>query len=205
MSFIMPKTEKGYGFFEASSTLQKAIRRGDENTAMFFAVELFNSGYDEYVWSRLKIIATEDIGLASNACVYVSSLYQSYSEQKKQNKEKRPERLFLAHAVLLLVRAPKSRYVDLATIYHWKTHEETKMAVPDYAHDMHTATGRKKGRGIDHFYDEGVKCENFTPVAGEVEFADVVREVVRKNPGKLSFKAKKSRSSQQTMDFETPE
>ena len=64
LSYHQMTTKKGYDFFEVSSTLQKSIRRGDEETALFFMVELVNSSYDEYVWKRLKIIASEDVGLA---------------------------------------------------------------------------------------------------------------------------------------------
>ena len=37
---IIPPTKNGYDYFEVVSTIQKAIRRGDEKNALFFSVEV---------------------------------------------------------------------------------------------------------------------------------------------------------------------
>jgi hypothetical protein len=97
-------TRKGYDLFEVASAFQKSVRRGDEETAMYFAVELFESGYDEYLWKRMKIITSEDVGLAEPALpATIGALYAMYVDQKKKkDAANRPERLFLVHAVLLL-------------------------------------------------------------------------------------------------------
>jgi replication-associated recombination protein RarA len=82
------KTIKGYDFFEASSAFQKSVRRGDEETALYFAVEFFNSNYDNYLWKRMRIIASEDVGLAEPMmCVIIQSLFQSYTDLAKEKKE----------------------------------------------------------------------------------------------------------------------
>jgi replication-associated recombination protein RarA len=200
-------TVNGYGFFEASSAVQKAIRRGDEPTAMYFAVELFNSGYDEYLWKRMKIIASEDVGLANNnTAAVVHALYTSYKELQKDGKDGKPERVFFTHAVLMLVKAPKSRYVDLRQIAAWRAHDKTKMIIPDYAYDKHTLTGKRMGRGLDHFYSEGTHCENFHPQPGELALVDIVKQLVAENPGKLSFKGiKKGSITQQKISFDEQE
>lgn len=153
------KTEKGYNFFEVASAIQKAIRRGDEDTAMFFAVEMFNSKYDEYVWKRLKIISSEDVGLAQpGISTEIQSLYAMYTDQKKKKDEKNaPERLFLTHAVIMLCRAQKSRLVDWSLINYWNAHAEDNREMPDYAYDKHNQKGRSMGRGVEHFYNEGTK------------------------------------------------
>ena len=39
------RTVSGYDFFEVSSAMQKAIRRGDARVAGFFALELWHSNY----------------------------------------------------------------------------------------------------------------------------------------------------------------
>jgi replication-associated recombination protein RarA len=44
--------------------MQKCIRRGLERDALFWATELDRSNFGEYVWKRLRIIASEDIGIA---------------------------------------------------------------------------------------------------------------------------------------------
>jgi hypothetical protein len=41
-----------------ASALQKAIRRGNEREALFWASELDLAGYGGYVWKRLRIIAS---------------------------------------------------------------------------------------------------------------------------------------------------
>ncbi len=46
------RTIHGYDFFEVSSAMQKAIRRGDARVAGFFALELWHSNYRDYVWKR---------------------------------------------------------------------------------------------------------------------------------------------------------
>jgi hypothetical protein len=52
--------------------MQKCIRRGFEEEAQFWATELDLAGYGAYVWKRLRIIASEDIGLADpSLCVQV--------------------------------------------------------------------------------------------------------------------------------------
>ena len=40
--------------------MQKAIRRADTGVAGFFALELWASGYRDYVWKRLFTISAED-------------------------------------------------------------------------------------------------------------------------------------------------
>ena len=54
------RTVCGYDFFEVSSAMQKAIRRADTGVAGFFALELWMSGYKDYVWKRLFTISAED-------------------------------------------------------------------------------------------------------------------------------------------------
>lgn len=165
-------TKKGYGFFEVASALQKSIRRGDEETALYFAVELHDSNYEEYLWKRLRIITSEDVGLAEPFLpATIQALYTMYLDQrKKKDLKHHPERLYLVHAVLLLCRARKSRLVDWCTAVSWGEHEEKHIPIPDYALDKHTASGRAMGRGFEHFLDEGARLQNHTPQPGEEEY-----------------------------------
>ncbi len=76
MQFGQLKTASGYLNSECTSAMQKCIRRGLEEDALFWATELDLAGYGAYVWKRLQIIASEDIGLADpNVCVQVRALY----------------------------------------------------------------------------------------------------------------------------------
>jgi replication-associated recombination protein RarA len=165
------KTKKGYEFYEVASAFQKSIRRNEEEQALYFAVELYESGYDEYVWKRMKIITSEDVGLAEPMMpATIQALYQSYLEQKKKKDEKnRPERLFLVHAVLLLCRARKSRLVDWTLIHLWNQHDSTHLPIPEYAYDKHNAKGRAMGRGVDHFFTEGTLLVNASEQPREPE------------------------------------
>lgn len=175
-------TKNGYDLWEASSAIQKSIRRGDEDTALFFTAELWLSGFGEYVWKRLRIISSEDVGLAEpNISANIQALYQMYVEQTKKSDGKHsPERLFLVHAVLMLCRARKSRLVDWTLVTYFAGHDgrgNKLLAIPDVALDKHTSRGRKMGRGFEHFFKEGTKLENHTPMEGEAKMKERAKKI----------------------------
>lgn len=198
-------TKKGYDFFAVVSALQKAVRRGEEEIALYFTVELFNSGYENYLWKRMKIYASEDIGLAFPTMpLLINTLQQSFEAQKKENKpdSTRPERLFLIHAMLLLIRSKKSRLVDYCVIKYWRQHGEKNIEIPDYAYDKHTFKGKQMQRGLDHFYDEGSLINNSADIAGEEKIKAEAKALLQKYPGKLKFDVvKKGTISQQQMSL----
>jgi replication-associated recombination protein RarA len=175
MTFSELTTPGGYKCGEVTSAMQKCIRRGLEEDALFWATELDLAGYPEYVWKRLKIIASEDVGLGDNsAAPTISALYQHWLEQrKKKDTRHAPERLFLVHAVLILCRAAKSRAVDHALIALYEAPRE-KREIPDFAKDRHTAAGRKLRRGWKHFWSEGAKLAN------KAELPDPYEAIARK-------------------------
>ena len=45
-----------------------------------------------------------------------------------------------------------------------KYHSSGKLIIPDYVYDRHTSIGKKKGRGMKHFYLEGSVVKNADPV-----------------------------------------
>lgn len=189
-SFTVPPTKNGYDFFECTSSLQKAIRRGDENNALFFAVEMYDSGRAEYVWQRLFVMVSEDIGLANPELPQqIWSLYQMYLYLNGKSGE--PEKLHFTHAVLLMVRSPKSRLVDWALIDAFRKHSER---VPntqpmDVALDKHTRRGKQMGRGFKHFFAEGAKLENHAVQDREEEYLKSSYEIlVEGNPDGVLFK-----------------
>ncbi len=164
-------TVGGHRCGEASSALQKSIRRGLERESLYWATELDMAGYGNYAWKRLRIIASEDVGLADpNVAVQVRCLYENWLELRKGFKPtaRKPwapgERLMLVHAVILLVRAPKSRMVDHAVMVMYEGEREP-LEVPDYALDQHTGRGRRMGRGVDHFFEEGALLHNAAKIA----------------------------------------
>lgn len=178
MTFGQRSTVGGYICEEVTSAMQKCIRRGMEEQALFWATELDLSGFGEYVWKRLKIIASEDVGMEENGsrAILIRALYDNWLEQRKKKDAKHaPERLFLVHAVIALCRSYKSRVVDNALIVFYegtRAHPE----IPDFALDRHTARGRRKKRGWDHFFTEGV--------GGKVQpdtYSDRARHIRRDN------------------------
>lgn len=163
------RTIKGYDFFEASSAMQKAIRRNDAKVAGYFALELFHSNYILYVWKRLLTISAEDcFGLITNE---VFALYQSYNLiNAKTSKHDPPKgRVFLSKAVLLLAECKKSRDADHLTnlVYDQVRVDADEylgeiikevLIVPEYAYDMHTAKGKKLGKTKEQFIKEELEC-----------------------------------------------
>jgi hypothetical protein len=151
----------GYRMDEVTSALQKAIRRGDERGALFWASELDLAGYANYVWKRLRIIASEDVGLADvDAVIAVRVLYENWQEARKA-KDEGAMPLFLAHAVCLLARAAKSGIAVHAVMAFWMGDRDAiRVEIPDHALDRHTARGREMGRGKRHFLEEAGRLEN---------------------------------------------
>jgi len=179
MRFLVTKT--GYSLFAVSSAFQKSIRRGLEEDAIYWAIEMYPK-FEAYLWRRIKIISSEDIGLAEpNISANISALYQLYKEQKEYSKkenEKPSERIFIVHAVLLLARAKKSRIVDHVQCYFFRNHGTEKREVPDYALDKHTIQGKAKGRGFEHFFTEGAKLNNMADLEHEQKYFDLAKDIL---------------------------
>ena len=171
MSAYQIKTKHGYDFFEVVSAFQKSIRRGDEKQAMFWAVELYESGYQKYAWMRMVIMSSEDVGLGDPTVnMIVFNLKQSYDYLVSLKKPSLPEKLPFTQAVLQLVHARKSRFVDLAISVYWQENATKQYEMPDYVYDMHTRKGKMMGRGLDHFYDVASHIENANKMLNEEEF-----------------------------------
>lgn len=66
-----------------------------------------------------------------------------------------------------LCRAKKGRIVDWALLYHWGCHDKILRPIPDFAFDKHNERGRKMKRGWGHFFEEGSKLEECTPISEE--------------------------------------
>jgi len=166
-------TINSYDFFECSSALQKSIRRCDEAEAMFWALELYQSNYGKYLWKRIIIMASEDVGLGDpDIITRIMALKQAYDFLVEKKDKHRPERLPFFHAVISLANAKKSRYVDLSISIYENEHRKNagKHQIPDYALDIHTRRGKKMGRGLDHFYQEGAMVNNPNKMPDEKRF-----------------------------------
>ena len=106
-------TKRGYNFYEVLSAFQKAIRRGDGRLAGYWALELYDSGFETHIWNRLRVIACEDI--AEPVTREIEALKQSHdfvNKGKKKDEPGKPGRLMVAKATLLLAAAKKCRDAD---------------------------------------------------------------------------------------------
>jgi replication-associated recombination protein RarA len=105
------RTRHNYDAFEVVSALQKCIRRGLEEDALYWAYELAespNKNHYSWLWARLKVSACEDVGPANPIMpLLIDVLWRNWKEKKAQ-------RLWYTNAVFALVRSPKSRIVDNA-------------------------------------------------------------------------------------------
>lgn len=160
MRFSQRRTAGGHPLDVAASALQKEIRRGNEEEALYWAQEIEGGGYANYLWKRLVLISYEDIGIANPlASVYVETARQHYWEFL--NKHKKHSGLFLCAAVSYLARSLKTRRADHLVSITYLT--DTRLEPPDYVYDEHTQQGRRLGRGVDHFYEEGAVISPFDP------------------------------------------
>src|SRR5947209_2892053 len=157
------KTPGGYSVDEVSSALQKSIRRELEEDALYWCAEFYRTRPTN-LWKRLRVIASEDIGIASpSAALTVRALFENWKDF--QDKGLDGEELFVVHAVLVLVHAKKSRLVVHAAIAAFGLPANQyknlldRREVPDYAVDKHTRRGRQLGRGYKHFFAHGAHLE----------------------------------------------
>lgn len=168
------QTRHGFNDDEVTSALQKQIRRGIEDDALYWALELCNDGKNKSGFSRLchrlLTIAYEDVGLGDTGIVLQVSLAVRDME-KMYAKNLEGWRIILSYVILLLCRAQKSRIGDhflryIQFVWSEKTPKEMEVAIPDYAVDMHTSRGTLMGRskgslkGVNHFIQEGEKLVN---------------------------------------------
>jgi replication-associated recombination protein RarA len=164
------KTSRGYDFFEASSAMQKAIRRADVKTAGYFALELWHSGYRDYVWKRLFTISAEDCGGVITK--EIEALWQGH--QLVNNKATQPKgRIFVSKAVILLCIWDKNRdsdhlqnfvydkkinMSDEEIEFHFEDVRLRPIEIPDYAFDCHTRKGKRMGKTKEEFFKEELEA-----------------------------------------------
>jgi len=132
---------------EVVSSLQKMCRRGKEYEACYWGFILHQSGYGEYLWRRLSIICSEDVGNGNpQASMLLDSLRNSWERLHKRIKEPTLDKfLFITQIVLYLCRSPKTRENDsLSNLIneHWQ--QGVRLPVPTIGKDSHTNSGRKK-------------------------------------------------------------
>ena len=91
--------------YDTISALHKSIRGSDADAALYYLARMLESGEDpRYIARRLVVVASEDVGLADNSLLSLTTATYSACEKIGM-----PEcRINLAHAVTALSLAPKS-------------------------------------------------------------------------------------------------
>lgn len=188
MSVATVYTVNGYEFGEAASAIQKCVRAGLEFEALYFALELAEAGYDNYVWKRLSIMAVEDVGIADpNVIAIVNACRETWMAYRKVEKGKArlPETNIMAHAIVTMCRAKKSRECDdLAYLMELKRKQGLKLEMSGWIIDGHTGQGKARLRALakqngttfmyewcKEFYEDVGRLVN--PAATRNEFHDV--------------------------------
>ena len=167
MMMFRQQTPGGYPFGEVVSSLQKRIRAGDPREAAYWAVEIEACGGKErkYLWNRLKVIVSEDIGPTkegNDLAVLIATLADNYHDAWSRRNDS--YRLFLMHGMIAMCAASKTRICDDMAVCVYQQSE--RYEIPDNALDKHTARGRRMGRGVDHWLNEGIPV---TPVNTDLE------------------------------------
>ena len=116
------------------------------------------SGYTAWLWKRLLVIASEDVGMADPTLVSTSrDLRELHRELAKRDPAE--GRLFVMHATYALAVAPKSRAIVMAAA-RAVLRLPRAAGDPDEALDPHTHRGKRMGRSWSHFREHAAHLEH---------------------------------------------
>lgn len=146
-------TAHGLPADEIISALQKSMRRGMTENALLIGYEMYVTSpeMEEMLWSRLCVIAVEDIGLGRpDAPVLAETLY---TMRRRYTYPQHDRFLFAAHLIRVLCASEKDRTSDdMANWAKFATiNGERTPQIPDFALDMHTRRGAEMGRDYRYF------------------------------------------------------
>jgi replication-associated recombination protein RarA len=149
------KTKNGYKLDQVVSALQKTIRRGLEEQALFWALEMCPD-FEQHLWNRLLIIGYEDISalVPGNVVVSISTMRDDYFFLRSKGNS--GALLVLSNAILLMCRSDKSRVGDNFLIsFGNRLDDGYREEIPNFALDKHTGVGRSMKRAGKHFVEQG--------------------------------------------------
>jgi len=149
-------TANGFAADEVISALQKCLRRGMLDNALLLGCEMYLTSpeLEAKLWSRLCVIAVEDVGLGNpQAPVLIETLYQQHQRYDRPTGDRF---LFAAHAIRVSAGSTKERSTD--DMVNWAMRGmalgEARPDIPDFALDMHTQRGQQMGRDYRYFMEE---------------------------------------------------
>ncbi len=178
---MIPRTINNLGVFEVMSAMQKHIRRGEEREAMHCSCEMGHTSkaFFTMMCNRLEIISHEDVGLANPEAVMFTATAIEQARRHYHAEKRGNWRMMVGNAIRMLCRSAKSREGDhfQAAVGQAALLDAKAPTIPDYAFCMHTARGKKQGRGIEHFLTEATKLE---PAAPPDRYADEAAAVWRR-------------------------
>jgi replication-associated recombination protein RarA len=152
------KTKNGLDADLVISALQKCIRRGDEETALRMAYELYLTSqfHEQKMWQRLLVISVEDVGFGEpTAPNLVKTLYDLHKEFDYDDGDRT---IFFMQAIRYICKCKKERSTDNIKCIIMKEFEQGYVPeVPEYTIDMHTIKGRAMGRDVFYFLNEASK------------------------------------------------
>ncbi|MBA7696464.1 hypothetical protein ES703_105112 [subsurface metagenome] len=170
--FIL-QTPGGYLLDQVRSAIQKALRRGQEEEAAYWAMEMIEGKFWRYLLKTLQCVSLEDIGLADPLAIVITTAVKEAVEFKIEKKDiaSFPTEA-IGFLILYLARAKKNREGDDFIEYiKAKRKVGWKLEVPEVALDAHCKRGRQRLRetGIDpeeEFYLRGSKLKNEVVIEG---------------------------------------
>ncbi len=103
-------TDHGHPMCEVRSSLQKCLRRGQEEEAAYWAFQLIRHGWVKYLWRTLRIVTSEDVGLGDPLlALQINALANNAKEGT--NGFAKNKAMFIGHceihAIMLICRAEK--------------------------------------------------------------------------------------------------
>jgi replication-associated recombination protein RarA len=170
---------RGFHADELISALQKYIRRGNLEEALLVAREMYETSpeMEAHLWTRLMVISASD---CNDGTFLQTPIIESLHRVGMRMQRGTGERwLFIVQAIRYLVSSPKDMTTDEICMWSRYTmnNDIRGPVIPDHALDVHTEAGRKMGRGVAHFLDEGTVITN-QYAGADVTFGQRVREIV---------------------------
>jgi replication-associated recombination protein RarA len=164
------QTHHGYTLDVVRSALQKAIRRGQEDEAAWWAFQLLKYGWFKYLWRTFRGIAAEDIGMGDpDIATKIDAMANNAMESTDGGKKGAFVGLWEMTAVITLCRAPKSweqTHLLLKQQKLWQDIEHGRTEPPppkEEALDAHTDAGRRNGVKKSQWWNEGDALEPKAP------------------------------------------
>jgi hypothetical protein len=153
---IYKKEDFSHHLSEYKTRFHTAIQRQDEKEAAYYGYVL---GFCPDAEDALFEVAKQESKTRNTELIHEWS--QEYKKPRGNKRKEEKRLLTLAGIISLLCR--DLNYLDgeyVNKVSDWLSRPIEQATIPDRAYDMHTLIGKKKGRGLEHFFDEAASIEN---------------------------------------------